>query len=548
MPDARTLIAQNISKGYPGVQALQDVSITVRAGKLTAILGENGAGKSTLMRIIAGEVKPDTGAVCLDESAQLFSSPRDAQAAGIVFVHQELNLIENLSIAENLFLGREPTNRFGLVDYSALNERASAILERLQLAIDPRTKISNLRVGQKQLVEIGKAIATHAQWLILDEPTSAITNNEVDTLFQLIAEFKRQGIGILYITHKMDELPRIADEVAIMRDGKLVTAGAFADFTMDEMIRLMVGRDPAAMFTRKPGKIADPILRVEHLGLKKWGQVSFFKRERLPARQVKSRCDTKATDPAQEMRPDPVFTISDWLVRDVSFEVARGEVLGIFGLMGAGRTELLETIAGLHPHRSVGNVMIDGQRIALRSPREAIRAGIVLAPEDRKRDGLVLGMSVRDNINLASMDSLQQVGLLSSTRQTRQAAAKVEQLNVKTPSLGQPVRLLSGGNQQKVVLAKWLATRPRVLLLDEPTRGIDIHAKTEIYNLLSSFAAEGLAVVMVSSELPELLGNCDRILVMCQGSIAAEFSRQQATEEALLREAFPKTSLALERN
>lgn len=501
-----TLTAKDVSKKYPGVQALDGVSLTVRAGKLTAILGENGAGKSTLMKIISGEVQPDAGELWVESRLCTFASPKKAQEAGIVFVHQELNLIENMSVAENLFLGREPRTGLGLVDYKTMYAQTESVLKRLQLRLDPSVKVLTLRVGQKQLIEIGKAIATKARWIIMDEPTSAITNQEVDVLFQLIAELKYQGVGIIYITHKMDELPRIADDVVIMRDGRLITSGALTDFTMDEMIRLMVGREPSSIFNRQPHAIASEVLRVDSIGLR----------------------NSSHSD--------------EWKVKDVSFRVMRGEILGIFGLMGAGRTELLETLAGLHPKLSTGSMFVEQSAVEMRSPRDAIDAGIVLAPEDRKRDGLVLGMSVQDNINLASIGRFSRWGLLRFSQEAKAASQLAESLRVKTPTLNQPVKLLSGGNQQKVVLSKWLSTKPKVLLLDEPTRGIDIHAKTEIYNLLSEFAQQGLAIVMVSSEMPELLGICDRVLVMCQGRVSAEFTRSEATEELLLREAIPKAN------
>ena len=497
------LAARGVSKSFPGVKALDGVGITVRRGRLNALLGENGAGKSTLMNILAGVFPPDEGEILLDGRSVRFNSPREAQQAGIAIIFQELNLIPHLSVAENIFLGREPLTPLGLIDYGRMNRDAKAVVEQLELDADPRTAIGRLRVGAQQVVEIAKAISFDSSVIIMDEPTSAITEQEIEVLFRLIRQLKQQGVGLIYITHKLDELPQIADDVTVLRDGRLIASEPFAGLTHERIIQLMVGRDLSELFPKTAAPIGKNVLEVSHVSL------------RHPERA------------------------GDFVVRDVSFSVRRGEVVGLFGLMGAGRTELLQTIFGLHPHTSTGTIHVDGKRCDISSPTQAIEAGLALAPEDRKTDGLVLSMSVAENTSLASLDKTTQFGLLQPGRERELVGRFVERLAVKTPSLHQQVRNLSGGNQQKVVLAKWLATQPKVLLLDEPTRGIDVNAKQEIYAIVDELARSGLGVVMVSSELPEILAIADRILVLAEGRITAEFPRGEATEESILKAALP---------
>jgi ribose transport system ATP-binding protein len=497
------LEARGVSKSFPGVKALDGVSISVRSGRLNALLGENGAGKSTLMNILAGVFPPDEGEVLLAGRSVRFRSPREAQEAGISIIYQELNLIPNLSVAENVFLGREPLTPFGLIDYGRMNRDAKTLLAQLEIDVDPRTPVARLRVGTQQIVEIAKAISFRARVIIMDEPTSAITEQEIEILFRLIRQLKQQGVGIVYITHKLDELRQIADDVTIFRDGRFIACESFANLTRDRMIQLMVGRDLSELFPKTKVLLAEQVLRVEDLSL------------RHPERR------------------------DEFVVRDVSFTVRKGEIVGLFGLMGAGRTELLQTIFGLHPFTSKGTVYVDGKRCDLRSPRQAIAAGLALAPEDRKLDGLVLSMNVSENVGLACLNQTTLFGLLQPRREREIVRRFVERLSVKTPSLHQKVRNLSGGNQQKVVLAKWLATRPKVLLLDEPTRGIDVNAKKEIYAIIDELAHSGLGVVMVSSELPEILAIADRILVLADGYVTAEFARGEATEEQVLKAALP---------
>ncbi len=498
------LEVQKISKSFPGVQALDGVCLTLRRGRLTALLGENGAGKSTLMNIVAGVFPPDAGELRVAGRPVRFTSPRQARDHGVAMIHQELNLVPGLTVAENIFLGREPLRRSGLIDYAALNRHAGAWLERLELDVPPTTPVGRLRVGQQQVVEIAKALASEVRILIMDEPTSALTERETDVLFQRIADLKRQGVAIAYITHKLDELPGIGDDVAVMRDGRMIGSAPLGELSRDDIVRMMIGRD---LYERSPSSSSaksDEVLRVEHLTL------------RHPERP------------------------GDFLVHDVSFVVRRGEVLGIFGLMGAGRTELLECLFGLHGHACTSDVFIGGCHVLLRTPAEAIARGLALAPEDRKRDGVVLSMSVAENTSLASMDQVVRFGLLHGRAEREHVQRYLQRFRVKTPSLRQQIRNLSGGNQQKVVLAKWLATGPRVLLLDEPTRGIDIQAKEEIYALINELTNNGLAVVAVLSELPEILAVSDRILVLCEGRPTAEYARSEATEEKIMHAALPR--------
>jgi len=503
-PDAPPLLeARDIWKAFPGVQALAAAGITVRPGRLTALLGENGAGKSTLMNILAGVFPPDSGTLVLDGQPVSFRSPREAQDAGVSIIFQELNLVDGLSVAENIFLGRQPQNAWGLVDHARMRRDASAILAALDIDIEPSLPVERLKVGARQMVEIAKALSFASRVLILDEPTSALTQHEAETLFRVIAKLKAQGVGMVYITHRLDELARIADDVTIFRDGRLVHEAPFNAADRGDYVRRMVGRDLADGHRRVGGPPGSLLLEVERFSVARPG----------------------AAAP---------------LVADVSLAVRAGEVVGLFGLMGAGRTELLEALAGLHPGRTTGTLRVDGAVAAIRSPREALAAGIVLAPEDRKADGLVLDASVAKNVSLASLDALTRFGFVSRRREDSRGRDAVARLGIKTPSIAQAVGALSGGNQQKVVLAKGLACGPRVLLLDEPTRGIDVGAKREIYALIDDLSRQGLAVLVASSELPEVLAISDRILVLAEGRMTAEFTRAEATEQAVLHAAIPR--------
>jgi len=504
------LEAEGIEKSFPGVRALGGVSLRVRAGRLVALLGENGAGKSTLMNVLSGVFPPDAGTIRLGGGEPVsFANPRAAQDHGIGIVHQELNLIPGLTIAENIWLGREPRTAPGLIDYGKLNADTAAILSRLDLAVAPTTMLGDLRVGQQQLVEIGKALSARARVLILDEPTSSLSAHEVEVLFDVIRDLKQDGVGLVYITHKFEELAPICDDVTIMRDGRVVGESAFRDITRDGIVRLMAGRENKETFQKSAAALGDEILRAEDM--------------RLPAEGIG--------------RP--------FLVDGVSLSLLAGEVLGVFGLVGAGRTELLETIFGLHAGRGTGRLTVGGKATAFASPADAIAAGLAFAPEDRKRDGVVLPMSVAANASLASLNRTLRGGFISDAREAAHIKPYIDRFRVKTPSLDQLIVNLSGGNQQKVILAKWLATSPRILLLDEPTRGIDVNAKREIYAFIDELARAGLGLIVVSSELPEVLALADRVLVMCEGRVTAELPRAEATPERVLQAALPDRAAAL---
>jgi len=503
--DEIILAAQGVTKGFGGVKALDEAHLEVRAGQVTAVMGENGAGKSTLMKVLAGVYQDYEGRILLNGREVAFANPRQAQEQGVTIIHQELNLIPNLSVAENLFLGREFVGRLGLIDSRRTRCEARVLLHRLDLDVDPRTRVSTLRVGQQQILEIARALALSARVIIMDEPTSAISEREVGVLFGLIESLKREGVAIVYISHKMDEVFRIADRITVMRDGRTVGSAPRAQLRNDDVVRMMVGRDLKDLFVQTETAHGAEILRVEKI--------------RLP-------------HPA---RP------GDFLVKDVSFSVAAGEVLGLFGLMGAGRSELFETIFGLHAKTSSGRVFVEGREVRIASCAEAIAAGLALVPEDRKRQGLVMNMSVAASVSLASLGRVERFGFLSDRLERALAGDYVHRLSIRAATLGQWVKHLSGGNQQKVVIAKWLATRPKVLLLDEPTRGIDVNAKNQIYQLIHELTGAGLAIVMISSEMPEIMAIAHRIIVLSEGRQTAEFSRSEATQESILKAALPRS-------
>ncbi len=505
--DEIVLEAVDITKSFDGIKALDDAHLKVRAGQVTALMGENGAGKSTLMKVLAGVYQDYGGRLVLSGHPVAFVSPRQAQDHGVAMIHQELNLIGGLSLAENIFLGREPVNRLGLIDFKAMIRRAGDLLTRLGLRVDPRTAVHELRVGQQQIVEIAKAIALNARVIIMDEPTSAISEREVNALLDLIRGLTRQGVAIVYISHKMDEVFRIADWITVMRDGRTVGSEPRGNLRSDDVVRMMVGRDIKGGLVQSRKAAGPEVFRVEEMCL-----------------------------------PHPDRP-GDFLVHDVHFSVSRGEVLGLFGLMGAGRSELFETIFGLHAKTASGRIYLEGRELRIASPADAIRADLALVPEDRKRQGLVMDMSLAASVSLASLSRVERFGFLNDRRERDLARDYIDRLGIKAASQRQPVKHLSGGNQQKVVIAKALATHPKVLLLDEPTRGIDVNAKNQIYQLIGDLAGAGLAIVMISSELPEIMALAHRIIVMSEGSQTAEFSRDQAQEEALLKAALPRSLL-----
>jgi ribose transport system ATP-binding protein len=496
-----------VSKRFPGVRALHNVSFQIAPGEVHALIGENGAGKSTLMKILSGVYTDYEGEVLLDGEPLSLGGPRDAQRRGISIIHQELNLIPELTVAENIFLGREPRTAAGLLDVTRMEQESRALLDRLNLAISPDRPVKWLRVGEQQLVEVAKALSLDARLLILDEPTSALSQAEIDRLFAVIAALKEHGVTMIYISHKFDEIFRIADRVTVLRDGECIGTCSVGEADQQSLIRMMVGRSLSDLFPKEVATVGDEALRVEHLHLLPDGQGG--------------------------------RTLSD-----ISFTLRRGEILGIAGLMGAGRTELLETLFGVHPAQRVGGrIEIAGQERRITSPREAIRAGLAFVTEDRKSQSLILKLSVAHNLTLAALNRFLRFNVVRPREENDAVARSIEQLRIKTPSSSIDVDKLSGGNQQKVALAKCLLTRPRVLLLDEPTRGIDIGAKVEIYGLISRLAQEGAAIVIASSELLELLAMCDRILVLCEGRLTAELSRTEATQERIMEAATARPAL-----
>ena len=474
-------------------------------GNVNAIIGENGAGKSTLMKIFSGVHTQYEGEIILNDKSVHFSSTKDAEAAGIAIIHQELNLVPYLTIIENIFLGGELTNAWGILEKKKMRKKTIQLLKRLNLDIDPDTKISSLKVGQQQLVEIAKALHVDAAIIIMDEPTSAISDKEVENLFSIIAELKAQGKTIAYISHKLNELFQIADRFIVMRDGATVDSGEMKSTNHNELIQMMTGR-----------KIL--IQRNETISQKN--------KELL---HVKNICLKNAINRSAE------------ILHNISLTLYSGEIIGIYGLMGAGRTELMETIFGLHPKLSSGEIKINDTPIKLRSASDAINAGIVLVPEDRKLQGLSFSQSVRSNMSITILKQLERWGImLNRKREVALSKEYIQQLAIKTSSTETIVKNLSGGNQQKIVLAKWLAKKPKVLLLDEPTRGIDINGKSEIYKLVKQLATEGMGIIMASSELPEILAVSDRVLVMCEGELTANIPIREATEANILKYAIHK--------
>jgi len=499
------LVVENISKQFSGVKALDNICLTLDAGKVTAIIGENGAGKSTLMKILSGVYPEYEGRIIYNGKSVQFANPREAQECGIAIIHQELNLIPDLSITENIFLGREIVNLWGTLNKKAMRLKTESLLQKLKLNIDPDTLIVDLKVGQQQVVEIAKALLTDSEVIIMDEPTSAISESEVAVLFNIIEDLRKENKALVYISHKLDELFKIADSYIILRDGKLIETGEMQGIKPDEIIHKMVGREINLMQKEVVTNKAMLLLSVKNLCLK-----------------------------------NPLRNQENFL-KDISFSLKKGEVLGIFGLMGAGRTELLETLFGLHPKLSEGKICIGDDECKIRTPKDAIKKGLALVPEDRKKDGLVLGMDVQTNIGLTTLGDIETFGVLNDNAACNLADTYIKDLKIKTSSSRQVAQNLSGGNQQKIVIAKWLATKPKVLLLDEPTRGIDIHAKNEIYKLILKLANEGMGIIVVSSELPEILAISDRVLVMAEGCVTAEFPISEASENVILKAAIPKT-------
>jgi ABC-type sugar transport system ATPase subunit len=490
-PDPQSVIVEmrGISKRFPGVQALEGASLSLRRGEVHAIVGENGAGKSTLMKVLAGVYRPDSGEVLLRGQAVSFHGPSEAIHAGISTIHQELNLIPNITVAENIMLTREPV-RWRLLDERALNDGVAQSLRDLEIDLEPRAIVEDLTMAKRQMVEIARAVMLEADVVIMDEPTSSITERETEVLFALIARLKSKGVAILYISHRMEEIFSLADRVTVLRDGQLVATKDIAEVTPGHLISMMVGRELTNLYPEKRGTIGDVLLDVRDLQLKGSNH-------------------------------------------KVSFTLHAGEILGFAGLVGAGRTEIMRAIFGADPMVG-GEVLLEGSPVRATSPNAAIRRGIAFVTEDRKLQGLVLGMSVRENASMVTLPGMTRSGFIDAAAEMRLARTSISRFGIRTPGTEQEVVNLSGGNQQKVVLAKWLAVTPKLLILDEPTRGIDVAAKAEIHALIAALAAEGLGILLISSELPEVLGMSDRVLVMREGQIVGEFARAEATQEAIM--------------
>jgi erythritol transport system ATP-binding protein len=493
-PDDIILNAQNITKVFPGTMALDDVSFNVRKGKVNVLIGENGAGKSTLMKILAGVEQPTSGKILLDGQEILLNSPLDATRLGIGIIYQELNLCANLSVVDNIFLARE-TCRNGLIAHKFQKQRARELVGKLEQKIDPDVLVSDLRIGQQQIVEIAKALTQDVRILIMDEPTSALSAAEVEVLFRVIRELKARGVAIIYISHKLEEMLQIGDYITVLRDGQKVAEEEASKVSVPWMIEKMVGRNLAALFTRKERELGEVLLKVENLTLPRSG--------------------------------------GGYVLDHVSFELREGEVLGFYGLMGAGRSDLVDCLAGARP-QATGDIWLMGGPVTVKSISGRIRSGFVLVPEDRQRDGIVPTLSVMDNMLLASLKKYLKGIFLAPSQEKSATDSQIGDLSIRVASSQQPITALSGGNQQKVVVAKGLLTQPKVLLLDEPTRGIDVGAKSEIFEIMNRLAAQKYGVIFISSELKEVLAMSDRILVMSKGAITGEFTHQEATEEKLV--------------
>ncbi|RRD04323.1 sugar ABC transporter ATP-binding protein [Arachnia propionica] len=481
---------QGIRKTFPGVVALDNVDLDVRSGTVHSLMGENGAGKSTLMKCLIGMYTPDEGIVELAGDIVNFKNTKDGLEHGISMIHQELSPVPEMMVAENIWLGREQRGRFGLLSPKAIIDKTQELFDEWEIDINPRTRMKNLTVAKQQMVEIAKAISYDAKIIIMDEPTSAIPEREVAHLHRMIKRLTDFGVAIIYITHKMDEVFKISDDITVFRDGQHVGSYEAKELNRDKLIQLMVGRELTDLFPKLEAEIGEVVLSVRGLNRGK-------------------------------------------LVRDVSFELRRGEILGLAGLMGAGRTEVLETIFGIERADS-GEVWLDDKKLDIKQPADAIKAGIALLTEDRKLNGIMGVLSVSDNITAAALPRYSPSGILNVSRMRTDAEEQREKLRIKTPSLHQLIQNLSGGNQQKALISRWLLTLPEVLMIDEPTRGIDVGAKSEIHRLMCLLAQEGKAIIMVSSELPEVLGMSDRILVMHEGRISGELSREEANQESVM--------------
>ncbi len=482
---------KGITKEFPGVRALNAVDFRIARGKTMALLGENGAGKSTLMKILTGVYSKTEGSVIYEGREVSFNSTKDSQENGIAIIHQELNLIPQLTIGENIFLGREPVNAVRKIDAKAQYKEAESLLKRLGVTEDPHTITGELSIGKQQMVEIAKALSLDAKIIIMDEPTDALTDTETENLFRVMSELKAEGRSLVYISHRLKEIFEVCDYATVLRDGEFVAEHAVSELTEDKIIELMVGRKLTEQFPRVQSKIGECALEVKHL--------------------------------------------SNEYVKDVSFTIRKGEIVGIAGLMGAGRTELVKTIYGAIP-KQIGEVLIEGKPVEIKSPQQGIKAGISYVSEDRKGNGLVLGLSVKENMTLSALKSFSNtIGTISNQKEEVVSKDYVKKMSIRTPGVHQLVKNLSGGNQQKVSITKGLMTKPKIFILDEPTRGVDVGAKKEIYDIINNFKKEGMSIIMISSEIPEILGMSDRIFVMHEGKITGELDRDHATQENIMK-------------
>lgn len=487
------LALNGISKEFPGVRALHDVSLSLYPGKVTALVGENGAGKSTIVKILTGIHQPSAGSIMIDGNAIEFPTAHAASKAGITAIHQETVLFDELSVAENIFIGHAPRNRFGLIDVARMTSDSADILARIGARIDPTVRLRDLGIANKHLVALARALSIDARVVIMDEPTAALSKKEIDELYVMVERLKSEGKAILFISHKFDEIFHVADNYTVFRDGQMAGEGRISDVDEDQLVRMMVGRSVDQIFPKRPPNLGDTILTV-----------------------------TGYSHPTE--------------FEDIGFSLRRGEILGFYGLVGAGRSEFMQSLFGItRPSR--GTVKIGDAVCVIRSPAEAIAHGIVYVPEDRGRQGAIIGLPIFQNVTLPSLAGISRHGFLRMAEEFRIAREFTSRLSLRAASLDQDVGSLSGGNQQKVVIAKWLATEPSVIILDEPTKGIDIGSKAAVHEFMSELAAQGLAVIMVSSEIPEIRGMSDRAIVMREGRIAAEFDRPQMTAENLVRAA-----------
>ncbi|KQX62649.1 sugar ABC transporter ATP-binding protein [Paenibacillus sp. Root444D2] len=499
MEEHRTLLRlDQIRKSFSNVQALKGVNLELKKGEVLALMGENGAGKSTLMNILQGAVGTYEGDIYLEDRKIVIHSPVDARNLGIAKIHQELQLVPELTVAENIFLGREPRTKMGFVDFPKMNREIMPYLEALDLDIKPTARIKELRLGEQQLIEIAKALSLNARILIMDEPTSALSEAETQKLFQVIRRLSAEGVSIIYISHRMEEIFELTHRITVMRDGEYIATVKTSDVTKDELIQMMVGRSVSDLYPSRRMKQGKEMLSVDQLAFQP------------PAGSAKKR------------------------LTNISFKLHQGEVLGIAGLMGSGRTEILECLFGMFPEQTEGRILLKGEEIQIRSPQEAIGYRMSFVTEDRKGQGLVLGRPIGENMTLPLLKQLSRWFMLRFGDEEALCQIQMDNLKIKAENTMMHVGNLSGGNQQKVVLARWMMINPDILLLDEPTRGIDVGAKAEIYQLIHKLADEGKSIIMVSSELPELIGMCDRMITICEGRVTGEFSNSEATQEKLL--------------